>query len=275
MEKHLAEAMALEESGMIAHAERLHAEVSRSEAERELKKSRRDAEIAATGLKNTLNSPYDCVPTTPLFVVNGIEDMEVFRKTALANNPVLRQVEANRQLVHQAYMKELSRYSPDIYVFGNRELAGRNRSMTSPEWYIGFGASMTLFDGLNRYNSLMAADYTQDRVMMMEKKAKSDISALVEKCYNEMMKNREQLQSLDSALAFATEYLRVREKAFQEGLATSTDLVDAQLNLSRVKIERLKALYEFDVSLARLLEVCGISEQIDRYRIQGIPEVES
>jgi len=42
-------------------------------------------------------------------------------------------------------MKELSRYSPDIYVFGNRELAGRNRSMTSPEWYIGFGASMTLF----------------------------------------------------------------------------------------------------------------------------------
>ena len=171
-------------------------------------------------------------------------------------------------------MKELSRYSPDIFLFGNKDLASGNRSLTSPEWYVGAGATMTLFDGMNRYHSLKAADSIEEKAGLMEHKIKSDIVTLVEKCYNEMMKNREQIESLDSSMSFAREYLRVRDKAFQEGLAASTDLVDAQLNLSGVKIERLKSLYDFDVSLARLLEVCGISEQIDIYRNQGNAEAE-
>ena len=274
MDKHLNEAVALEKSGMIAQAERLHAEVARSDADREYKKASRDADIALTGLRNTLALSYNLMPATPLFILAKLDDLDYFRKTALAHNPVLLQVAANRDLAHQAYMKELSRYSPDVFLFGNKELASKNRSLTTPEWYVGAGATMILFEGGNGYHSLKAADSMEERVSLMERKVKSDIAALVEKCYNEMMKNKEQLESLDSSLSFAKEYLRVRDKAFQEGLATSTDLVDAQLNLSKVKIERLKALYDFDVSLARLLEVCGISEQIDAYRNQGTSEVE-
>jgi hypothetical protein len=44
------------------------------------------------------------------------------------------------------------------------------------------------------------------------------------------------------------------------------DVVDARLNLSKVKIERLNALYEYDISLAVLLEVSGLSEEYDSYR---------
>ena len=274
MEKHLAEAVAMEQSGMIARAERLHAEVAKSDAEREYRKSLRDACTTLTGLKNTLALNHDVQPSTPLFMIEKIEDVDHFRKAALVHNPVLLQVQANRNLAHQAYMKELSRYSPDIFLFGNKDIASGNRSLTSPEWYAGAGATMTLFDGMNRYHSLKAADSVEEKAGLMEHKVKSDIVALVEKCYNEMMKNREQLESLDSSMSFAREYLRVRDKAFQEGLATSTDLVDAQLNLSRVMIERLKSLYDFDVSLARLLEACGTSEQIDIYRNQGNAEVE-
>ena len=81
---------------------------------------------------------------------------------------------------------------------------------------------------------------------------KSDVQTLVEKSYNELMKDGEQLEAMETSIKFAEEYLRVRQKAFKEGFATSIDLVDAQLALSKVKIERLKALYEFDVSFARL-----------------------
>jgi outer membrane protein TolC len=133
---------------------------------------------------------------------------------------------------------------------------------------------MTVFEGFSGVNSMKAASAQRDRVDQMERKAFSGIEALVDKCYNEMMKSREQMTSLDSSLSFANEFLRVRQKAFQEGLATSTDLVDAQLNLSQVKIERLKALYEYDVALARLLEVCGISEQFETFRNAANAEVE-
>jgi len=48
-------------------------------------------------------------------------------------------------------------------------------------------------------------------------------------------------------------------------MATATDVVDATLNLSRARLERVQTAYEFDVALARLLNVSGMSESFVRY----------
>ena len=74
--------------------------------------------------------------------------------------------------------------------------------------------------------------------------------------------------SLEKDLAFADELRRVREKAFVEGLGTSVDVVDATLYLSSIKLKRLKALYDYDIALAALLETCGESLQFDSYITQ-------
>jgi outer membrane protein TolC len=75
----------------------------------------------------------------------------------------------------------------------------------------------------------------------------------------------EQIEALEKAIEFAREYLRVREASFASGFGTSIDVVDARLNLSKVEIERLHAMYEFDISLARLLEVSGLSDEYIKY----------
>jgi len=274
MEQHLSEAVSLEKSGIISQAERLHAEVARSNADREYKKARRDADIAQTGLKDTLATEDPVRPATALFILDKVDELDYFKAQARARNPILQQIEANRILAKQSWMKELSRFSPDIFAFGTYDLPSYQKSEYVPNWFVGVGATMTVFEGFSGVNSMKAASAQRDRVDQMERKAFSGIEALVDKCYNEMMKSREQMTSLDSSLSFANEFLRVRQKAFQEGLATSTDLVDAQLNLSQVKIERLKALYEYDVALARLLEVCGISEQFETFRNAANAEVE-
>ncbi len=276
MDKHLNQARLLEKNGMIAESERLHAEVVRSEADREYKKSKRDEDIARTALKNTLSYNKDEIlrPASSLFLLKRIEPLDYYRKQAVERNPVIKQVEANRRLAHQGYMKEIARYSPDIFVFGSKEIYKKDLSEYAPEWFIGAGATFTLFDGLNRYHSVKAASSLESQIKLMESKMKSDVQTLVEKSYNELMKDVEQLEAMETSIKFAEEYLRVRQKAFKEGFATSIDLVDAQLALSKVKIERLKALYEFDVSFARLLEVSGLSERFDTYRKSKDAEVE-
>lgn len=75
----------------------------------------------------------------------------------------------------------------------------------------------------------------------------------------------EQLPSIDAAYNFAAEYLRIKEEAFKEGAAPSSDVVDAQLNLAKIKTERLQAAYYYDLMLARLLEACGESEMLTEY----------
>jgi len=99
------------------------------------------------------------------------------------------------------------------------------------------------------------------------------IETLAEKRYQEVMKALEQYDANETARRFAEEYLRVRKRAFEEGYATSLDVVDAQLSLSKVKTERLVAVYEFDVALAELLETSGHSERFEEYVIRSDVEV--
>lgn len=64
----------------------------------------------------------------------------------------------------------------------------------------------------------------------------------------------------------------MRRKAFAEGMATSTEVVDAEVMLSKVRIAVLLAYYEYDVALANLLSLCGAPERFERYSLCGRTE---
>ena len=60
----------------------------------------------------------------------------------------------------------------------------------------------------------------------------------------------------------ATENLRLREIAFNQGLSTSIDRVDAELKLSAVKTQQLGASYRYVQAYARLMAISG---QLDEF----------
>ena len=75
----------------------------------------------------------------------------------------------------------------------------------------------------------------------------------------------EQITELDAAMEFTAEYSRAREKAFSEGIATATQVSDANLAVAKAKIERMQAIYAWDVALSKLLYYSGISDQFVSY----------
>ena len=75
----------------------------------------------------------------------------------------------------------------------------------------------------------------------------------------------EQINELDAAMEFTNEYSRAREKAFSEGMATATQVSDANLAVAKVKIDRLQAIYSWDVALSKLLYYSGLSDQFVVY----------
>jgi outer membrane protein TolC len=265
MSHHLSDAKALEKNGMIAHVERLHAEVSYADAARELKKSERIRELSVTALNNTLSGTERFEPSTALFVFSDIEPVELFQRSAVEKNPLLKQIQTNRELARALYKKELSTFSPDIFYYGNYQLYGYKTSESLPKWMVGVGATATIFEGFSGYEKVRAAHFQEERVIALENKARKDIRTLIDKNYQELMLSLEQYHAIQSSYAFAEEYLRVREKAFKEGAATSLDVVDARLAFAKVRIDRLKTVYDFDVALSSLLEASGMSNQFIRY----------
>ncbi|MCW7752790.1 TolC family protein [Desulfobotulus sp. H1] len=272
MEKHLQEAEKLEESGMISLAERLHARVALEEARREHQKALRDAQIARTALRSLIASRETINPSSPLFVYRAIPPLEKFMEKAREQNTMLRQLDQHKNLARAGLQKEKSAYRPDIFLFGTRALVTDDLTALDPEWAVGAGVRFTLFDGFARPGRVEAARATETRVAQLQHQAIMDLETLVESRYQLLMQALEQLDALGASETLAREHLRVRTLAFEEGFATSLDVVDAELALSGVQIARLQTLFTFDLSLARLLEAAGSTPEFDSYRIRGEKE---
>ena len=275
MEKHLHEAKILEQTGMISKAERLHAEVARSEALRLLKGAERDLSIAQTALKNTLCDDTDegIIPTSPLFLTRNVGVLSELKRSAIANNPMLKRVTSKQELAEQNVRKEKAGMLPEVFLFGTREIYSNALSAQAPDWVVGVGMNISIFEGMAVKNRISAARDLRTQVDWVHSKAERDIQTLTEKSYHEVMKNMEQYDALGDSIALAREALRVQTRAFEEGYATSMDVVDARMTLSGVKIKQLTAVYYFDVALCDLLEAGGISQQFNQYRSDENVEV--
>ena len=263
--KHLEDAAALEAQGMISRSEKLYVEFKMSEAERDLQNAQSQVETIAAALNSTIGQTDDYQPVTAMFILERIEPLDHFRTLAAERNPLLDQVDQKRRLAYEGVRAQRSSFLPQVVAMGGMSFYDYQVSKELPRWAVGVGVNFKLFDGLNREYKYSAAKQTVRRVEALQDKAGNDISVLVEKLYNQMENYRTQMASIEASLAFAEEYLKTKNAAFLEGMSSSTDLIDAELNLAKVKTERIEAAYRYDVSLAQLLEAAGISDEFTAY----------
>ena len=263
--KHLEDAAALEAQGMISRSEKLYVEFKMSEAERDLQNAQSQVETIAAALNSTIGQTDNYQPVTAMFILERIEPLDHFRTLAAERNPLLDQVDQKRRLAYEGVRAQRSSFLPQVVAMGGMSFYDYQVSKVLPRWAVGVGVNFKLFDGLNREYEYSAAKQTVRRVEALQDKAGNDISVLVEKLYNQMENYRTQMASIEASLAFAEEYLKTKNAAFLEGMSSSTDLIDAELNLAKVKTERIEAAYRYDVSLAQLLEAAGISDEFTAY----------
>lgn len=262
---HLEDAAAMEQNGMLARADLLYVEFKMEEAERELSNAQLQLETLRAALGNTLGGATEAEPATALFILHEMEGLDFFRREAADRNPLLEQVALKRDLAHEGVRVQRADFLPQVVAVGGGTFYNYQVTDLLPRWAVGVGVSLKIFNGLNREYKYSAAKQTLLRVEQLERKASADVGVLVEKLYNQMLHYGNQLSSIDASLAFAEEYLKSKEAAFREGMCPSSELIDAELNLAKVRTERLQAAYQYDVLLAQLLEAAGMSDQFALY----------
>lgn len=268
MSRHLNDAEKMEQQGLIAKADVLHARVFYAQAQREYSKAIRQVEILSEALDNTLSIDQHTMitPTSDLFYLDSLESIDVFQNQARQNNPLLQQIDIKKELSIQNEKNERSNLLPTIALEGMYNVVHHDLSTYTPDWIGGIGLKWTLFDGNSRSSKIKAAQFKTKQVEEIKEKTNEDISTLVGKLYHELQINREQLKELNSDADYAVEYLRVREKSFREQMTNETEVVDAHLSLSNIRMQQLEAIYEYDKTLAMLLEIVGMPEKIFEYK---------
>lgn len=255
------------EEGQIARPERLHAEVAEAEAARELRAAEYDVDLARTALAVLVPRAGDTVQAaSPLFLKSDIGALETYRAAGEAANPSLLRLSAQKSLAHEGIRAARSEYLPTVAAFALRELWEPDLTLLDPTWAVGFGVQWNFFDGGQKQNRLRAAREQERRVELLQTKAEREVAALVKRGYQSVQKAKDLYDTLDKTIELAEENVRVRTRAFEEGFATSLEVVNAQLSRQAAELERLSASYAYVVALAELLEASGQSERFDELR---------
>jgi outer membrane protein TolC len=266
LDRHVQDAERLRQAGQIARTDALRAQVARAEADRDYKVARRDVALASAALRATLGSDQDVDPATPLPTVPQLEPRERFAAVADSGNADLRRLAALEEQSRQGTSAARAEYLPAVRLFGQAELIqSRLNTTTDPKWLVGAAVQWKLFDGFGREHRVSAARLAEQEVGIRRQGARRDIATLVQSRYDEYVSAVDQYTSLQSSLELAEESLRSEQRAFAEGVGTSLEVVDAELSLSRIQVERLNAQYDAVLALARLLEASGQSDRLPEY----------
>lgn len=265
VEQHLHDVALLEKEGMAVASERLYAEYRLAEAERDLQRARLQLETAQRALQNSLGVEQDVTPLTPMFLLPQIESLDYFLSMAELYNPQLGEVERLRELARMNVRLQRANLMPEVVAMGGMVFCNHQLSPLVPRAAVGIGLNFNIFDGLNKEYKFSAARLQLRRAEALEQSAEQDVVLLVESLYNEVQSVLATVSSVERSERFAEEFLRAKSRAFSDGMATATDVVDAALALSRAKLERVQIAYEFDVALARLLCASGMAGAFVQY----------
>lgn len=275
LEMHYQNALKLEENGIINKAERLFVKVNLDEAKRELDLAKNDLEIVQNSLKVLIKMETEdsIAPISSLFINEAMPSLAYFKEMIDDNNYVVKQVKLQKEIANNQLKLANSAYLPEIALIGKQTLYSHGiEKNLLPRTFIGVGFTWNIFDGFDREKKAKQARLTKEILDIEREKMIDDNELLVDKLYKQMQNALDNVSTLGTTMEMSQELLRIRKKAYLEGMATSTEVVDAEVLLSKVQTASLLAYYQYDIALINLLSICGIPEAFVHYSSTGKTE---
>lgn len=257
---HVEHAIRLAEQGQIARVERLQAEAARDKARVERRKAERDLDIATLALGRLLKSDTPLSPSENAAIDRPLPPLSQILAATIDQGPTLATLRAKVEQAQGLIAIEQGKYHPSLALFGTYNLFEEDdlTGKVMPDWLVGVGLKVPLLERSGRGGNLQAAASSLARLRHLEEQARNDLTVMVERTYRQASQAEEEYRGLASSLALAEETVSLRHKAFAQGLATSLDVVDAELFLAGVKTQRSAAAHGFVTHLALLHGGAGL-----------------
>lgn len=266
LEKHLHHAIKLEQQGQIAHVEKLNAEVAVANGKVKLGRITRQYQMAQIALNRMLNA-HNLQPTSPIFLLKETPSLPFLSEIISKQHPALGLLQAKEAQANGLMGLEKSNYFPKVFLYGNYTLYEDDSVLANvePDWFVGVGVSMPIFSNDGRSDKVKGAKSALMQVQFLKAQTQQDLSLLLDQTYRQLQQAQEEVSALNLSFKLAKENVRLRTLAFNQGLSTSVDLVDAELKLSGVKTQQLMAKYHYIQSYASLMALSGqLNEFIER-----------
>jgi outer membrane protein TolC len=90
------------------------------------------------------------------------------------------------------------------------------------------------------------------KAQSMQEANRMEQESQVRNAYRNLELARQQLTLADESIAQSEEDVKIRTNRFNEGMAQTTDLLEAEAKLAEARLKQIAALYSHNISIARL-----------------------
>jgi outer membrane protein len=263
-EKTLENVKNMYEVGMSSRLDLLRVEVRVANLKPPVIQARNNVAVAELSLKTLLGldvaQPVEVVGEMTYAPVQVNLDESIAK--ALENRPELSQVRYQRDIAGEMIKIARADLLPTLAVSGGYNTWADRFVFTKNTWQSFYAFNLVLnipiFNGLQTPAKVAESKAQIRELEFAEKGLVNNIKFEVQAAYLTMLNAQEALRSQEKNIDAAQESVRVAELNYNEGLITITDLGAAQVALSDARINYLRAIYEYDVSLAQLEKAVGL-----------------
>ncbi len=259
-EAHLGVAQSLYTEGVITKNDLLQAEVMLSDAKQRLLTIKNRRATTASRLNTILARPITAVFQVVDVTASIPEDMQLEKawETALQERSELKILDHEMRILHLHETAIKSEYYPSLFAQGGYNFTENRYQFPEGNWSLILGLNLDLFSGGRTKAELSKVVYRQDQLREEKSKLIDDIKFEVEKSYFDLKNSLEKIQVTKDAASQAEENLRIHKIRYEEGIGTSTDVVDAITLLSSAETNYCRAVYELKRAHADLLYAMGL-----------------
>lgn len=251
---HYNNALKLQKAGQIAKIEVLGAQVALDKSKNKSKEAKNKLEISQIAL-NTALDLKNTHPTSNIEVKKPKKYEDFFVQKTLDSYPVLKSLDQKISIASEARKIEIAKLFPDVALMGSYFMDNNfllhNQSL--PSWYIGITARLPLVSAGGKIPQIQAAKIVEMQLDKTKAQAIKDMEVLARSTYKEVIFAQEEYWSLESSIKLAQENLKLQEVAFNQGLATSIQVIDARNMLSNTLIEQKTIAYKYVILLSKLM----------------------
>jgi len=268
-ESHLKVAQSLYAEGTITKNDLLQAEVMLSDAKQRLltMKNRKAIDISRinTILARPINEDLQVVDV-PMDISQGVE-LEKAWEMAEKQRREVKIFDHELKIIDLEEKAVKSEYYPKLFAQGGYNFTENRYQFPEGNWSVILGIDLNLFSGGSTKAEVSKVLYRREQLLEEKRKLMDDIKLEVEKSYLDLKNALEKILVTKGAANQAEENLRINKIKYEEGIGTSTDVIDAITLLTLAETNYCRALYELRRAQAELRYATG-SDLVSVYASQ-------
>lgn len=257
---HLNRVQQMYDSGVAPWHDVLQTKVRLANAENDLVKAQNDYDLAVYSLNKTMGLPLHSKITLTEPLIYQEYALAPYDVTAygLAHRPEMVQQQENIKIEEAKIKIAQSEHRPNVMLTGTMAWNNDNFAGTANrDWTAMLVTQWNLFDSGNIKAKVRQAQFGELVAQKQAQQTQDNISLEINDAYLSMKESEKRINTNKVAVEEGSMNFDIAQKAYNAGVGTNLDVMDAELALNQAKTNYTNALFDYNMSKARLNKAIG------------------